>query len=344
MNYAILGSWGMGKTSLLYEFRQIALKELQKQIKCASIYFSLSPESCKDWSSFCAGLLQSAKSDIVVTEKISSKLIKELKNWDVNFGIGPVSVQRNKRADEPPTELLRVLQNLWNEVLAASGVEVAFILLDDLHYFRTTKKESAYLNLRTVFQELVNRKCNYSLVVTADAVLFNEIADLAEPLTRFFKRFMLSAFTLGEAKEATGKRLKAIGRRTSIDEDVIDEIVNKTEGHPYLFMFSMFEMLAGLGNVTRITKPRFQSVWPKIEFALGEEVFSQKYNSATQAERQLMVTIASSGSDVVSANELGVKGANTLLSRLQEKELLQKRDRGKYSLFHPLFAAYLRNL
>ncbi len=334
----------MGKTSLLYEFRQIALRELQRHAKCASVYFSLSPDFCKDWNSFCAGLLQSARSDVIVTQTISSRFAKEMRNWSVSLGIGPMNIQRTSRTEESPAEILQSLQDLWNKVLAPSGVEIAFILLDDLHYFRTTKKESSYLNLRTTFQELVNRKCNYSLVVTADAALFNEIADLAEPLTRFFKRFTLSAFTLGEAREATEKRLKAIGRKTSIDDDVIEQIVKRTEGHPYLFMFSMFEMLTGLGSVARVTEAQFEGIWPAIESALGDAVFSEKYNSATQAERQLMISIANSGADVVSASELRIKGANTLLSRLQEKELLVKRDRGKYSLFHPLFAAYLRRL
>ena len=44
-NYAILGTWGQGKTSLIYKFRQIVIEELQKEIKCACIYFPLSPES-----------------------------------------------------------------------------------------------------------------------------------------------------------------------------------------------------------------------------------------------------------------------------------------------------------
>lgn len=48
-NYAILGTWGLGKTSLLYELKNIALKHLNTDIKCACIHHALSPTSCRDW-------------------------------------------------------------------------------------------------------------------------------------------------------------------------------------------------------------------------------------------------------------------------------------------------------
>lgn len=50
VNYAILGTWGQGKTSLLYKFRQLVIEELQKKIKCSCRYSALTPESCQNWS------------------------------------------------------------------------------------------------------------------------------------------------------------------------------------------------------------------------------------------------------------------------------------------------------
>ena len=47
LNYAILGTWGQGKTSLIYKLRQIALEELQNKIRCVCIYFPLSPQDCQ---------------------------------------------------------------------------------------------------------------------------------------------------------------------------------------------------------------------------------------------------------------------------------------------------------
>jgi len=49
VNYAIVGTWGQGKTSLLYKFRQMVIQDLQKTMRCTCIYFPLSPQSCKNW-------------------------------------------------------------------------------------------------------------------------------------------------------------------------------------------------------------------------------------------------------------------------------------------------------
>ncbi|MCL1976745.1 MAG: hypothetical protein FWG55_01340 [Candidatus Bathyarchaeota archaeon] len=125
-------------------------------------------------------------------------------------------------------------------------------MFDDLHYFPIRAEDSAYLNLRTAFQELVNRHCNYSLVVTAQSLLFSEIADMAEPVVRFFKRFDLKPFTFTEAKESINVRLKVAGNTTTIDDEVIKVITEKTNGHPYLILFSMFELLMCAGEKVHI--------------------------------------------------------------------------------------------
>jgi hypothetical protein len=57
-----------------------------------------------------------------------------------------------------------------------------------------------------------------------------------------------------------------------------------------------------------------------------------------------MIAISKSGYEIVSASDFReFKGTNVLLSRLENNELLIRRKRGKYSLFHPLFSEFLRN-
>ena len=55
LNYAIIGTWGQGKTSLVYKLKEIALKELQTEIQCACIYFPLMPQYCQNWDTFTSG-------------------------------------------------------------------------------------------------------------------------------------------------------------------------------------------------------------------------------------------------------------------------------------------------
>lgn len=81
----------------------------------------------------------------------------------------------------------------------------------------------------------------------------------------------------------------------------------------------------------------------EIEESLDKSIFEQKYVSASEKERELLERIAKLGKDQISATDFkDISGINTLLSRLEQKELLLKPQRGKYSLFHPLFAEFLK--
>ena len=256
--------------------------------------------------------------------------------------LGVISAQRNVNQKQP--NLTDALQRLWEDHLKPSGTQIAFILLDDLHYFPIRPKDSPYLTLRTTFQELVNRKCNYSLVVTAQSLLFSEIADIAEPVIRFFKLFNLKPFTFDEAKESIEMRLRVSGSKISVDDKVIETITERTRGHPYLIMFVMFELMMQISGVQRIRVEDLEKTWPAVEHSLGETIFAQKYQTASERERQLMTAIAETKKESVSPNDFKNFGSTAeLFSRLERKELLLRLGRGRYSLFHPMFAEFLRH-
>ena len=246
VNYAILGSWGQGKTSVLYKFRQVVIEDLQKEIKCVCIYFALSPESCQNWERFTSDFLQDIPSNLTSSGTLTKKIKAELGKWEISLNLGPVGATRKREERKP--RLLDALQVLWDKHLAPSGTQIAFIMLDDLHYFPLHKEESAYLTLRTTFQELVNRKCNYSLIITAPTLLFTDIAEVAEPLGRFFRRIDLNMFAFEDAKEAVEIRLKSVASNVKVSDETIRAILEKTGGHPYLLMFTMHELLNMLGT------------------------------------------------------------------------------------------------
>jgi hypothetical protein len=341
LNYAILGSWGQGKTSLLYKFRQIALEELAKDMKCVSIYFPLSPTTCQNWGVFSDSFLRTVKTQTSATKGFFPKIADEMKKWEMSLNIGPVTAQR--KVDQEPPNIIDALQSLWDNHLRPSKVDIAFVLLDDLHYFPIKAEEPAYLTLRTTFQELVNRGCNYSLIVTAPSLLFSAIAEIAEPVVRFFKRFDLKPFTVDETKEAVAVRLRVAKSRLKIDEDVIETIAERTQGHPTLVMFAMQELLIHAEKHRHIDASVLTSCWPFIEDSMGKSIFEQKYQNASEKERELMIMISETQKSSVAPVDFKERGiATELFSRLEKKELLIRQGRGKYSLFHPMFADYLR--
>lgn len=317
------------------------IEELQKKIKCSCIYFALSPESCQNWDKFTSDFLQDVPSNLASTSKLIGKVKTELKKWEVSLNSGIAGAARRREERKP--RLLDALELLWKKHLEPAGTQVAFIMLDDLHYFPLRKEESAYLTLRTTFQELVNRMCNYSPIITAPTLLFTDIAEIAEPLGRFFKLIDLNMFSFEDAKEAIGVRLKSVNSKVKVSDDVIKAIFEKTEGHPHLVIFTMYELL-NLVQSNVIDIDFFNMQWVKIEALLGKHIFSQKFLHASPAERRLLIEIAKKDSDFISPGNFSkFKGASRLFfARLEEQEILIRSERGKYRLFHPLFTSYLR--
>jgi hypothetical protein len=159
-------------------------------------------------------------------------------------------------------------------------------------------------------------------------------------MLRFFKPFELEPFTTAETKEAVRKRLSTTNQSMTIDDEVLEDVAEKTGGHPYLIMFTMYEMFMMLGSVYRVRQRDFAKCWPGIQESLGRTIFGQKLRTASEKERQLLVKMANSGEGLASPSEM--KQPTELFSRLEKKELLIRHQRGKYSLFHPLFSEYLR--
>jgi hypothetical protein len=233
------------------------------------------PQYCQNWDTFTENFLKKVKTTTEATQNILPKIKKEIDKWEINLNIGIISAQRKIDEKQRQTpNLTDALQQLWEQHFKPSGVQIAFVMLDDLHYFPIKTEDSAYLNLRTTFQELVNRGCNYFLVVTAHSLLFSEITELAEPLARFFTPFELKSFTENEVKESIDVRLKAVKNTITIDAKIIHVITEKTNGHPYLIMFTMSELLMHAEEKEHIGLKELQDAWPNIEYSLGKMIFS----------------------------------------------------------------------
>ncbi len=157
-------------------------------------------------------------------------------------------------------------------------------------------------------------------------------------MLRFFKSFELKPFTIDEIKEEVEKRLSNAGRSIVIDDDVFKELANKTGGHPYLLMYTMYELLEIVDSADRIGLRTFTKCWPAIQESLGKNNLQTEAQDGIK-ERELLIKIAKFGNEFISPSDL--KAPNELFSRLEKKELLIRHERGKYSLFHPLFSEYL---
>lgn len=339
-NFAVLGEWGVGKTSILYKFQQIASEELADRIACFSSLLSLNPECCSNITNFFSILLSQLKDEYRATARIRGKLKVELEKWRVSFKIPPIGVELNR--EQSVSYFSKDLETLWNKHLKPMGIEAAFIFLDDIHHF-IPKQPGAFDSLRNIFQSLAMKGCRYSLIISGPKILFTYAADLAEPFTRFFHPFYLENFNLEATAEAIRRPLEVNNIPLRIEDDAIIEIQSKILGHPYFLLYTMQQLVNQLPNARIITKREFQSAWPKIFSTLEITKFKTDFDSASENERKILTEIARIEEEKVAPSMIkGVKGATMLFRRLEEKGLLIKSERGRYQLYHPLFREYLK--
>ena len=344
INFLILGDWGIGKTSLLYKFEDVSSIELNDEINVITTRLSLTPYICKEWKTFCETLLINIKNNSGSNEKIRKKIMSELGKWDFKLKIPFIDLERDSGGLKT-TDIIDELESLWNTYLKNSDVDLAIICLDDVQYFLTADQPDAYLTIRNIFQELARRGCNYSLVLTSSITFWEVLAEIAEPFSRFFKPLILTTFDRKDLVELIDVRFKHYNLTLTIEEDVIDELYSISLGHPYFIVYIMSEIMNRIGNNQILNLGLYDQIISDAISALERDVLHGRYDLASTKEKEVLQKMAVFDDILISPKDIKkIKGINTLISRLNQKGLITKKERGKYELFHPLFKDYLRKL
>lgn len=337
-NVALLGPWGIGKTSLLRRFNRIAAEAkvegrtiLTATLSATSAYAS--------FDEFARAFMRR-----LVDVAPKSKMAQELERWELqSLRIGAALVRRN---EEPPVEaavefLYRGLLALWRENLEKRYAGLV-IFIDDIQNLLDVHPR-ALLALRTLFQDLQGAGARYPLVVTGTETLFGAVRELAEPVTRFFERMPVLPFTFEDTAEAIRHPLAAVGSELAVDDEFVRLVYEKTQGHPYFVSFVMRDLVDAAyreGNVS-LNPELFRRHWKTVIGHLEMEKFEEEWRACSPTERKVLSILVQKPDAPVTQTFGKQRG---LLNRLIEKGLVRRRGRGNYEVYHPLFAEFIRSL
>lgn len=344
-NIAILGEWGIGKSSVLKKFEFITLKEFPgRRIFCGLV--ELIPASCNSFSSFSEKVIDDLDRNFIASASLIAKIRSEIRNWRISsIGVGSIlSTERKAQKKLAVTSFKEALINLW-KILEKSRIDTAIIMLDDLHYLAERCADALY-DMRGIFQGLPRHGCNFMLCCTGKKEMFSHIRELAEPLSRFFNiKYSIGLFNYDETKEVIIKPIKESGLDIGIDDAVIKEIYRLTAGHPFFIHFIMRELIS-FKKDKRITMVLFKKIYPEIEKIINREKFSIDYSVGSGREREILKAIAILSSDTFTPQDIkiNIKGIRNYLRLLTNKNLILKHERGEYSLYHPMFKEFLKHM
>ncbi|MDI6917859.1 MAG: AAA family ATPase [Thermoplasmatales archaeon] len=332
VNIAVLGDWGIGKTSLINKFADIAEKK-----DCLVFKNTLTPQKCRSTEQFFYDTLESIHHEMWDKSGVSTKLKEKISEWKIeSLKISGLTLRKEKIMPSIATNFYYSLYSLWEKT--KDKTKCILILYDDFHYLVGQSPDFLY-DMRGVFQDLRDKGCRYMLILTGLEDTFKHVRGISEPLMRFFEHLELNTFNFEETKRAVEKPLEIKNINLKIPDEVIERIHNATLGHPYFVKFIAHDLFEYKSEGI-VDLRFFATIYPKIFDHLSASRFIKDLAIASSMERSVLTNMAKK-EDIIKVKDLKVRNVGMHLSRLEDKKLVKKVNRGEYKLYHPLFKEYL---
>ncbi|ODS38376.1 MAG: hypothetical protein A7316_08180 [Candidatus Altiarchaeales archaeon WOR_SM1_86-2] len=336
-SFAILGEWGVGKSSLLLKLKA----NIDKNKNVITTRISIGSD-IPDYYAFCQLLVDKINIDLTKNRRIPQKIRDNIFEWKFKeVKLGVVTAQKKEKTMYLSTGNMLLeynLKTLFDDFISKDNVKLFVLFIDDLHNI-TRKDKNAIAALRDLFQSLAVDGYKIQLVFTASSDLFHDVKQIAEPAVRFFEKFYLDAFSMDETKEFLTKPMEKTKFGITFANESMHYLHKRTNGHPYFLAF-ITQRLVDLMDSGEINVDVIEKYWELIFKELIEEKFERDVSGVSPEKEKLLVSIANREDDMVVPKDVG--GLRKYYPELTHDNLLKKVGRGKYRLYHPLFKEYLK--
>ena len=335
-SFAVLGDWGIGKSSLLLKCSVICA---EPQYNILPVQFSVSKELA-DYRNFAEALLDTFSESLARSHSATVRLQRELKNWKLSrVSVGAFSIDRDSPQfflSSGSAILRHALRDAWRRFIRPAGFNGIIFFLDDLHNLTSPSADAIALSVRDQFQSFAVDGINCSVCLSAPLNYFSNIRSFAEPAVRFYDKVHLEPFTQAETSEYVAA---VFGGNAANLKGFSEWLQKKTHGHPYFMAFICRHMaeLAPGSLAHDVTAHH----WPSIFARLENEKFRSDLAQVPESEVQLLRELALRPEDQITVKGL-TAGDRAYFSRLTERGLLTRTARGRYRLYHPLFREFLK--
>ncbi len=343
MNMAVTGNRGMGKTSILVKFEEIAKAE-----KCITLRLSNYEGNIADIIDFTDYLTLNLKREILSKKPLKQNLGKAfewIKSLRPTLSWKEIGITLEQK--QIVQEFLREsLLKLWAEVKDENPAIV--ILFDEAESLE--KIDGALSFMREVFQRL-SAEANYTIVLAGKLNFPERMSESFSPLNRFFPCQKLAAFQPDEIENYVRKKLSTEKVGVNIDAKALDYLSKESEGHPYVLVAMCYLIFDSLNdNENMMNMDVINRSKAKVKAKLAEDFFSPMYHPLTPKAKEYLGVIAGniktvdfSFSDVVEWTKMQGSSISPYIQELLRKGIINKPERGQYQIFHRLFLEYVRD-
>lgn len=310
---ALIGDFGIGKTSLLYK-----LHSLENPDDVTTVFVQCNAEDVETFQDFVK----------TIVERLSQKLSR----LDIRFELSKIKfrVLEIERKDEEISVLSCIddLEKLFQK--CGSGNHLIILFVDDLHLAAHHRSD-----IRNCFQELNRLGCQYMLIGTLIPEVFEE-GEINRPFKRMFNTHHLEEFSKQESRNMVEYIIDKADMEVSLSDDLHDKLYSETGGHPYYLTLFMNELVRGKES-GKITIEDYSGREPKIIDRM-KVVLDGKFDSMTQKDEEVITRIVGLDSDEFSPND--ADSTSGQFQQLQKKEVLEKVGHGRYKFKYPVIRRY----
>jgi FixJ family two-component response regulator len=344
-HFLVLGDWGIGKSTLLKEYKKIC----QSRGYLASVIPLESLQSGTRTIEAARSIVEGILRDL----PYQLEQFKKVLHYFDSIGISILGTGFQFKRDTSKRELSSqaflhdTLMNLWKDI--EDKTEVFLVLLDDLDNFIAVPEILMTLK-QTLSMESI-RKTKILVGLASTYATWQELTSLKmhHPLSRYFlSRIELGPLTQSELEETVHKSLAETG--VSFSTEVIQRVFEYTEGHP----FEMQVLCYHLFN-NQISRQVGVDIWEKaLQSAIndmGIATFRHWFDQASSEEAEVLCIIAKSANpisvrDIQKMGEatklkISSKSIAKYLKRLVEKKLIKKSGHGLYFIQDRMFRAFI---
>lgn len=344
---AIMGERGIGKTSILRKFEQIAYDK-----NCIVCRVDLHP-GIRDLEQLLLNLHEELRRACIGYYGSLGRQFENIRNFLETYSVTiPVvggGIERARQVSLETSFRDRLL-TIWSKVKERSSAVA--VMIDEAE--RLTEIDGALEYLRNTYSRLGENHALYCLMISGKTGLFQKVTEAFSPLERFFQPITLLPFTEAEITDVIDKATSQSG--IVFDGQVKREIITDSEGQPYVvqvFGYCLHDAAVSAGAQT-VTKALLQSTRPRIQQMLQTQLFDRRILEGIGRSRQklrIVRSLARARQDAFSFKEVekitGVRkkhGLGVYLTQLVESGCLRKdASTGQYCFFMRIFKEFAAN-
>ena len=340
-HFVVLGDWGIGKTVLLKEFKKRAQEKGFLTSMMTPMKFTLQEDLADATKHFVENITRKLPIDLGRLKKF----IKQIESFGIQSPMGGFQFSKSIEKPDPQVFLLDSLLALWKDLKNES--KVVPILIDDVQNF--DKISEIFTLIKNILSDDEIVKTGYLFILSCTPDSWRKFMKLHHPIGRYFTpRLTLKRLSEQQTFEVVDKTLKGTG--VVFDPEIREMIYEFTQGHPYELQV-LGANLYDREIKGKVTRAQWPPALNETLLTLGEEVWDDSYNEASESEKVVLYLVSLSGSPVsrktivelAKKHKLGIPEASIskFLVRLVEKKLLSKPKKFEYACPDKLFKEYI---